>query len=230
VQQYYHAVDWTKWEDVRKVLVVYQNVLAALEQTHQTPPIGWNVENAARVFASLTKWIERDGFEYRNGILSPVGVATQIAEVRSLASKFDAPALHRQIDRMEDAVEDDPALAIGTAKELVETTCKTILSDRGVACDDKWDINELIKETRRVLDLLPDDIPNAAKGAEAIRRLLSNLGAIAQGLSELRNLYGTGHGKHGSAKGLSCRHARLAVGAASTLAMFLFETHEERPK
>lgn len=61
-----------------------------------------------------------------------------------------------------------------------------------------------------------------------IRRLLSNLGNIAQGLGELRNLYGTGHGKHGKSKGLNPRHARLAVGAASTLALFLFETHQER--
>ena len=69
---------------------------------------------------------------------------------------------------------------------------------------------------------------SAAKGTETIQRLLSNLGAVAQGLSELRNLYGTGHGKHGKAKGLFARHARLAVGAAATLATFLLETHEDR--
>lgn len=61
-----------------------------------------------------------------------------------------------------------------------------------------------------------------------MRRLLGNLGNVAQGLAELRNLYGTGHGRTGSAKGLSARHARLAVGSAGTLATFLLETHEER--
>jgi hypothetical protein len=49
-----------------------------------------------------------------------------------------------------------------------------------------------------------------------------------QGLAELRNLYGTGHGKEGSTKGLAARHAKLAVGAAITLADFLFDTHENR--
>ncbi|MDR3231671.1 MAG: abortive infection family protein, partial [Synergistaceae bacterium] len=39
---------------------------------------------------------------------------------------------------------------------------------------------------------------------------------------------GTGHGKDGRSKGLSTRHARLAVGAASTFVRFLFETHIER--
>jgi hypothetical protein len=56
---------------------------------------------------------------------------------------------------------------------------------------------------------------------------LSNLGTIGNGLAELRGLYGTGHGKHGKTAELSARHAKLAVGAAATLATFLFETHKE---
>ena len=46
-------------------------------------------------------------------------------------------------------------------------------------------------------------------------------------LAELRNLYGTGHGKDGKAQLLMPRHAKLAVGAATTLATILFETHKE---
>lgn len=56
----------------------------------------------------------------------------------------------------------------------------------------------------------------------------SNLGQISQGMAELRNLYGTGHGKDGRSKGLSPRHARLAVSCATALATFLFEAHEAR--
>ena len=129
---------------------------------------------------------------------------------------------------MQAAVEDDPGLAIGTAKELVESVCKTILEQRHITFDDGADVGELVKEARKALGLIPESIPNSAKGAESIRRLLSNLGNVAQGLAELRNLYGTGHGKGGAVKGLSPRHARLAVGAAATLSTFLLETHTER--
>ena len=55
-----------------------------------------------------------------------------------------------------------------------------------------------------------------AKAAETIKRLLSNLATITQGIAELRNKYGTGHGKVAKTKGLSPRHAKLAVGAASS--------------
>jgi len=78
------------------------------------------------------------------------------------------------------------------------------------------------------LKLTPDDIPDAAKAAGTIRRLLSNLATVTQGLAELRNLYGTGHGKSATSKGLTSRHAKLAAGAATALAVFLFETHEAR--
>jgi len=67
------------------------------------------------------------------------------------------------------------------------------------------------------LKLIPEGIPDTARGAEVIKCLLSNLGMIGNGLAELRGLYGTGHGKHGTATGLGVRHAKLAVGPAATV-------------
>ncbi len=120
----------------------------------------------------------------------------------------------------------NPGLAIGTAKELIETCCKTIVAARGKEISGAPDIPTLTKATFKELNLVPEGVPSAVRGADVIRRLLSNLSTVGQGLAELRGLYGTGHGQHGSATGLTARHARLAVGAASTLATFLFETHE----
>ena len=149
-----------------------------------------------------------------------------LADLKRQARVLDASHLAEQIRRLEDSVETDPSLAIGTAKELVETCCKTILAARGKEIRGTPDIPALTKATLKELKLVPEGVPNAARGADVIRRLLSNLSTVGQGLAELRGLYGTGHGQHGSASGLTARHARLAVGAASTLAMFLFETHE----
>ncbi len=143
------------------------------------------------------------------------------------AKVLNANHLADQIRRLEASVETDPSLAIGTAKELIETYCKTILAERGKSVTGSPEISTLTKETLKELKLVPEGIPDAARGADVIKRLLSNLGAIGNGLAELRGLYGTGHGKHGSTTGLSARHAKLAVGAAATLVVFLFETHKE---
>jgi len=89
-------------------------------------------------------------------------------------------------------------------------------------------LHELVRTTRDSLKLMPDGVAASVPGAEAIRTVLGSLGSVAHGLAEMRRYYGTGHGKSGKTKGLGTRHARLAVGAATTLAMFLMETHKER--
>jgi len=140
---------------------------------------------------------------------------------------FNSIYISKQIKRMESAVNDDPDLAIGTAKELVETCCKTILADRKIPISSTDDIPKLTKATFKALNLVPEDVHEATRGADVIKRLLSNLGTIGNGIAELRGLYGTGHGKEASAGGLKSRHARLAVGAAATLVTFLFDSHKE---
>jgi hypothetical protein len=228
VEKYYHSVDWASWSDVQKILAVYESVLVKLEQQQSgfSPLI--TIQWAEKDYKNLKKWLEKDGFIYTNGKLMAEGKDPSLRLVVETATGLDAPGLHRQIERLKGSVDDDPDLAIGTAKELIETTCKTILEERGIPFEESDDISKLVKETRKVLGLVPDNIPEAAKGAETIRRLLNNLGNLVQGLAELRNLYGTGHGKAGKSKGLLPRHARLAVGAASTLVTFLFDTHKGR--
>jgi hypothetical protein len=63
-----------------------------------------------------------------------------------------------------------------------------------------------------------------------IKRFLGNLSQGTFRLAELRNLYGTGHGKEATTKVPSPRRARLAIGSATTLGTFLYETHQETLK
>lgn len=153
--------------------------------------------------------------------------APNLNPLKEHATVLNANHLAEQIRRLEASVETDPSLAIGTAKELIETCCKTILAEQGNPVSGTPDISVLTKETLRKLELVPDGVPDAARGADIIKRFLSSLGTIGNALAELRNLYGTGHGKHGKSTGLAARHAKLAVGAAATLATFLFATHQE---
>lgn len=142
--------------------------------------------------------------------------------------EFDVSYIHRQIKRIEESIEDDPDLAIGTSKELIEACCKTILELSSVTLDKQLELPQLVKETCKHLKLTPNDIPNEAKAAESIKRILSNFATIAQGIAELRNIYGTGHGKSGNKGGPNSRHAKLAAGAATTMVVFLFETFKHR--
>jgi AbiJ-like protein/abortive infection Abi-like protein len=151
-----------------------------------------------------------------------------VSRARTVADALDAGWMQKEIERLENAVERDPALAIGTAKELVETCCKSILSKRGVDVSRKADLPELTKLLAKELKLVPEGISDEAKGAETIRLILRNLSALTQYLAELRGLYGSGHGRDGKHRGLEARHARLAVGAAVAFIDFVTETHHQR--
>jgi len=134
----------------------------------------------------------------------------------------------KQINIMESAIENSPELAIGTAKELIETICYTILTECKVETDKNWDLLQLLKQTTKQINLTPEGILDEAKASKTIKGILGSLTTVVQGIGELRNQYGSGHGKKASFKGLTARHAKLSVGAASTLAIFLLETHKHR--
>lgn len=56
---------------------------------------------------------------------------------------------------------------------------------------------------------------------ESAKAIFGALGTLAGGIAELRNVHGTGHGQtHGNDK-IGLRQARLAVGAAATICIYL---------
>lgn len=233
--------DWVFYDERFNLLNGDDEILLRFLCETIHPVVRPDVTEAERYCQLYNQFLQNDGFQLveRTRLSGkPVFVGRYVGTVSTpgLAAARDTFAgtdlgyVAQQITRMDAAVINDPSLAIGTAKELVETCCKTILTERGITFSKNADLPELVKLTSKELELTPSDIPDQSKAAETIKRLLSNLATITQGVAELRNHYGTGHGKAAGAKGLQSRHAKLAVGAASTLAVFLAETHNERSK
>lgn len=132
VEQYYHTVNWADPRQVRQVLQVFESVLYRAEQLAEevTYTPGWQ-EQRKKDVEKLIHFLQRDGFQWEGGrIVSGAGIPSLVS-IKDTAAMFDAKHMADQIRRMESAVESDPSLAIGTAKELIETCCKTILSERG---------------------------------------------------------------------------------------------------
>ena len=149
---------------------------------------------------------------------------SQTAE--ELKTKFSSDYLSRQIELMMQLQLTDPANAIGMAKELIESCCKTILDEKGITYTKNDDVPQLADKTLGVLNLLPVDIGPNDRGADSIKAVLGNLRAIPTKLAELRNPFGTGHGKSASFQGVEVRHAKLAVGSSITFVDFVWSTYE----
>jgi hypothetical protein len=200
------------------------------------PAVQSKTDEVERIRVLINEHLVKDGWELREQMAisgRPVFAAARVVEVNAhtaeavkvVTQSIDAEYVSRQVTRMQSALGSVPDVAIGTAKEFVETICKTILRERGLTLEPNEKMPRLVKQVAASLDLIPKEISGHPKVTETVKRLLSNLGTVSDGLAELRNLHGTGHGKDASTVGLELRHARLAVGAATTLAVFLWECH-----
>ena len=64
--------------------------------------------------------------------------------------------------------------------------------------------------------------------ANSLKQIYGSLKGIVNPLAEIRNAYGTGHGKTADFVGLDSIHAKLLVGMSITLVQFLWSIHEEK--
>jgi hypothetical protein len=184
----------------------------------QLRPVGWELYEEERIAG-------RPRFTYHE--ITHNG-GRSVLRARTVADALDAGWMAKAIERLERSIDTDPDLAIGTAKELVEACCKTILVKRGVLFTKSEDLGDLTKKVAKELQLVPEGITDQAKGAENIRLILRNLTQLTNNLAQLRGLYGTGHGRDGQYRGLQPRHARLAVASAVAFIDFVADTFRQR--
>jgi abortive infection Abi-like protein len=143
----------------------------------------------------------------------------------AIAKLRDPAAIQEQLGRIQRAIMDDPALAIGSAKELVESTAKVVLLERGLPVNDKDDMPALVAQAQLALGLHPSSADAGPDGTDAVKKILGGVMTVTTGLAELRNRgYGTGHGASGVRVGLRARHAHLAVNAAITWCQLMLDT------
>lgn len=144
---------------------------------------------------------------------------------QNVKEAFSSDYIDVQMQIMMSMQTTNPAEAIGKAKEMIESCCKGIMEENSIAYDKNWDVPRLVDETMKILSITPKHIPDTSLGATSIKAILGNLKAIATHIAEVRNQYGSGHGKSPNFKGMEERHAKLAVGSALTLVNFLWDSH-----
>lgn len=131
----------------------------------------------------------------------------------------------QQVTTIEKAVSDDPGMAISMTYSLVDTACKTILTNRGYSYDSDWDLPKTMKETLQRLPIAPPGAEKPAESAEAVKKVVNSMNTAIQGLCELRRLHGASHGKDGYAQQPGLMHAMLAARLADAIVNFLFGCH-----
>jgi hypothetical protein len=154
----------------------------------------------------------------------PDGMVLSAAE--AAAARLEVSEMRRQVDRIRRDHAEDPEAAVGQAKELIETVCKTILGMTGDGSDTKEDLPKLVTRTMLHVGLDPANVSGEnAVEVRAAKRLLGGVTSVLNGAGELRNARGTGHGRSGTPV-VDPALARLAVGVVLPAVLYLIEIYE----
>ncbi|GLW98764.1 abortive infection family protein [Microtetraspora sp. NBRC 16547] len=171
----------------------------------------------------LRHCLAADGFP-----LDPSG--DPMAAIRALGTAAsdvlpDASAIRVELARLERSLDDDPSLAIGKAKNLIEATAKAVLAQQGQPVGNNLNIPTLVRKTMEALGVHPDQVDAAT--SPIVRAILSDLQDIALRIGTLRNKAGDGHGSTSAVTGIAARDSRLAVRTAIAWCAYILDTLSE---
>ena len=219
-QGYLNTVDWTDPGQVARALRVFEVALRPMFNPAEGYTHGVEV-----IIPRIRRLLERDGYKLQDDgqiIGSPFSVISDAV----LSNLSDPAVILDHLDRISHAIErDDPAQAIGSAKELVESTAKVVLRERGEPFSNADDLPDLVRKAQITLEVHPTTSTSGPDGSTGVKKILGATIVITAGVAELRNRgYGTGHGSASLRTGLSARHARLAVNAAKLWCEFMLDT------
>jgi hypothetical protein len=133
-------------------------------------------------------------------------------------------AIHEHLQRLNRNLDADPRLAVSVAKDLLESTAKLVLVERGVAYTASDDLPKLAFKAQDALGLHASRVTASSTEGKSLKQILGALSSLIQGVAELRNDVGVGHGRESVPTWVRPRHARLAAGAAGTWCNLMLET------
>jgi hypothetical protein len=176
--------------------------------------------------AQIARAFGREALSYQRGgyILG----AALTGPSRSLADRLRSEGiavLDQEYQRAYATIESDPPAAVTAECALLESVCKTVLEAEGQTLPAKQVLGSLWSETAKNLGLQPGKLAD-----DNLKRILQGLYSLADGVAAIRTHEGSAHGRSGyeipnrPRYKLLPRHARLAVHAAHTMAMFVLES------
>lgn len=190
-------------------------------------------EKAAAVREHINRVLEPDGLavaivagkaHLTERLATGVIVEPFIAKVATL----DFDTVQVEIARALPSLKDDPEDAVTAACSLIEAVCRSILCELKLPLPAKKDIEGLLKAVQEPLGLSPGRPDLPAEIEQDVRQILGGLTSVAKGVGALRTHAGDAHGREKGFRRIDARIARLALNAASSIALFLIETWERK--
>lgn len=199
-----------------------------IEQVVDPREYGDDQELNQKAVDHLNRSLYPDGLELRRiaskyKLLPSSGAAPVTEQLNDRLRLLDYDSVDSSFREALDQAETNPSNAAKEACSLVESVCKCILEEMGEPYPKKQDIQGLVKALSDKLNLSParTDIE------QDIKQILGGLLTVTNGIGALRTHEGA-HGKGKKVVPIDSRIARLAIHAASTIALFYIETWQKK--
>lgn len=181
----------------------------------------------------LNRALSYDGFELRLAgsrmRLLEAGKSTPVLErLSGIAEVISFDTVQRDLDRSLNSSRSDPEDAVTAACSTIESVCRSILIELGEPLPDKKDVMGLYNVVRKPLGLSPGRSDIDPLIADDVRKVLSGLHTVIQGVGALRTHGGDAHGRERGFARIDERIANLAIHSASTASLFLIETWQKK--
>lgn len=222
VRQYLAGVNLDSIEDRAKLTTVLSDVMQEIGMRSKSGDGYYDLQPVKDKWITTLTQAGFDVGEWSYAVIDPMaGRNAPSVSAAALAALDDPSAIRDHLNRLADTVDSDPRLAVSTAKALIESTAKCVLSTRGLAYSSTAKLPALVNEAQTALSLAPKGVSDEDK---SLRQVLQSLVSLTQGVTEIRNKVGVHHGAESVPTWVRPRHARLVVGSAQVWCGLMLET------
>lgn len=163
------------------------------------------------------------GLEYQpGGHVTQLGVALPVATFKDHIQRRDLRSVEDEFAKAMAAVSAEPNDAAHRACSMVESVLRIYCEDNQIEMPKEQSIKPMWKLVRDHLGFDPSKLAD-----DDLKKILTGLSSIVDGIGSLRT-HESAHGGGRTRYRLDVRHARLAVAAAMTVALFVLETWDAR--
>lgn len=171
----------------------------------------------------ITKTLAQCELQYVRGgkVVGALGAPSRTLE--EFIRERDVAAIDLEFNRALSNVESNPREAVSAASNILESLCKVYIDDEKLEKPAKQDLKPVWAIVRKHLGFDPSLIED-----QDLQTILSGLISLVEGIGALRTHASSAHGAGRKSYKLEPRHARLAIHAAHTVALFVLESWKKK--
>ena len=183
------------WPQVDPLQLYGRLVAEFMDTPPKPPPYDWQRPPDAPVPPDprdrVHEALAREDLSYvRGGHIMGLALSGPSRSLGDLIKSQGIAAIVVEYDRAYKQIETDPAAALTAACAILESVCKVYLETNQVPMPDKQVLGGLWKEVARHLGLDPKE-----QADDDLKRILSGLFSVADGVAALRTHEGSAHGR-----------------------------------